>query len=314
MVVSDADFLQLKNQVDNLKVELGTDPSGIYPTVEDRVDAMNTQIDALVSEFSIPMAGDLSGVNTNAKVIKIQGFAVSNTTPLDGYVLQYNNSASQWQPKAVSLGGFTAGGDLTGSSSSQNVVDLTITGETNGSMLYFNGTNWVNRTPGSDGYILTANGAGAPTWNNSITGMTNVRAASYTMQPNGAGTTALYSFHDAFNTTSNTQITPRSLAIGSGEGVVVTCVLTGTDAFTGDGGTNRVITITKSGKYYRPSVGALTISGITTVQDLTPPYGDTTPCDLSLVINGNSLDIKVTGATGLNAKWQLETYVRVVPL
>jgi len=123
----------------------------------------------------------------------------------------------------------------------------------------------------------------------------------------------LDSYQDFFSTTSNTQFTARTLSLNGGFGYVLTCVLTGIDAYTGDGGTNRVITITKTGKYYRQtSVSSLVACGATTVQDITPPYGDTNFCDLSLVIVGNTIEIKVTGEISLNAKWQLETYLRTV--
>jgi hypothetical protein len=62
------------------------------------------------------------------------------------------------------LGG-TVGGDLSGTLPNPTVVDLTITGEQQGSVLYYNGTNWVQLPPGTDGYVLTTNGIGAnPEW------------------------------------------------------------------------------------------------------------------------------------------------------
>jgi len=45
------------------------------------------------------------------------------------------------------------------------VTDLTMAGEAQGNILYFNGTNWVVLAPGTNGYVLKAQGAGAnPTW------------------------------------------------------------------------------------------------------------------------------------------------------
>jgi len=47
------------------------------------------------------------------------------------------------------------------------VTDLTISGESQGDLLYFNGTNWVRLSPGTDGQQLQTNGAGAnPSWEN----------------------------------------------------------------------------------------------------------------------------------------------------
>lgn len=44
-------------------------------------------------------------------------------------------------------------------------TDLNLSGETQGSTAYFNGTNWVQLPPSQDGYVLTTHGVGAnPTW------------------------------------------------------------------------------------------------------------------------------------------------------
>jgi len=59
----------------------------------------------------------------------------------------------------------TVGGDLSGSLPNPSVVDLTITGEEQGSVLYFDGSNWVQLPPGDDGYALITHDTGAnPTW------------------------------------------------------------------------------------------------------------------------------------------------------
>ncbi len=57
-------------------------------------------------------------------------------------------------------------GDLSGSYfTGVTVTDLTITGEQQGSILYFNGSNWVHLAPGTSGRFLQTLGTGAnPTW------------------------------------------------------------------------------------------------------------------------------------------------------
>jgi hypothetical protein len=60
------------------------------------------------------------------------------------------------------------GGDLSGSLPNPEVTDLTITGEEQGSVLYFDGTNWTQLPPNTNGYVLTTHGTGAdPTWEQS---------------------------------------------------------------------------------------------------------------------------------------------------
>ena len=70
------------------------------------------------------LSGDISesaSVAGQLTVASIQGVVISGT-PLSGYTLQATSgSAASWQ---VAASGFTAGGDLTGTSTSQNVVNI----------------------------------------------------------------------------------------------------------------------------------------------------------------------------------------------
>ena len=81
------------------------------------------------NQASQTMGGDVSGTTTSATVTKIQGNSVavqSLGSSQDGYALTWDNADGYWKAKAESGGGggFTAGGDLSGSSSSQTVIKI----------------------------------------------------------------------------------------------------------------------------------------------------------------------------------------------
>lgn len=284
----------------------------------------------------VQLAGDLAGTSTSVTVSRINGSTVPAGGSLTtGTVLRATGastlaygaldlanasavtgilpSANLFQATTGTSGAVRLTGDLGGTASAPTVVDLTITSEANGSTIYFNGTNWVNRAAGTANYVFTANGAAAPTWNNSISAMTDVRSQIFSLDPVSGTAANSRVFYDAFTTTSNTQYTARTISFAAGVSAVVTCCITGVDANTGGGGTNRVISITKSGKYYRAVAGSLQISGSSTVQDHTPTWGDDqSAIDLSFVVSSNDLQIKVTGQSTFNAKWSMETTVRLV--
>lgn len=87
---------------------------------------------------------------------------ISTPGMVDGYALgtEFYDINAQ-----LNILGGILGGDLSGTLPNPTVVDLSITGEEQGSVLYFNGTNWVQLSPGEDGYALITHNTGAnPTW------------------------------------------------------------------------------------------------------------------------------------------------------
>lgn len=87
--------------------------------------------------------------------------------------------------------GTAATGDVSGNYPGPlSVTDFTIAGEVQGSILYFDGTNWVQLPPGTSGQVLTTNGGGAdPSWQASSGGSAALLFGANSV---GASTTTRY--------------------------------------------------------------------------------------------------------------------------
>jgi len=109
---------------------------------------------------------------------------------------------------AVAIGTVNAEGSSTSlarADHTHQVTGLAITSQVQGSVLYFNGTNWVQLSPGTSGNFLTTQGAGAnPTWSAGIalssTTPANVVKGTSAV---GVGTTAARSDHQHDITTAS---------------------------------------------------------------------------------------------------------------
>lgn len=133
--VDGARFRHKANQID-LYPTLNIDGYTTVTNVQDALEVLQGIVtppviaDATtVSKGIVQLAGDIGGLATNVRVTSIQGRPVSTLSPNDGDVLTWNNSIHSWTPSSASTT-FTAGGDLIGTNTFQQVRSLTGTAGT----------------------------------------------------------------------------------------------------------------------------------------------------------------------------------------
>lgn len=118
-------FRQQASTVDVTPITIDGNPC---TTVQQAVVALNgglntyTPTDATtLAKGIVQLAGDIGGTASSVTVTRLQGRDFAATAPTSNQVISWNGST--WLPSAVP-GAFSAGGDLTGTNVSQNVVSL----------------------------------------------------------------------------------------------------------------------------------------------------------------------------------------------
>jgi len=158
------------NSIDNIEQELGVDPQGIYANVRIRLDILESRIGGYYGPpINETAGGDLSGLYPSPTVVGLQNNPVESGflgLAQDGYVLTWNNFNRQWEalPSTGGSGGFTAGGDLSGSSINQTVIGLqnnpilagTLGAGQTGYVLTWDGTEW-EAEPSAGSFSLVTN-------------------------------------------------------------------------------------------------------------------------------------------------------------
>jgi hypothetical protein len=110
-------------------LNLGTAASitGTLPAGNQAAQTLTGDVVGNTGANTLTLAGDVTGRAGVTVVGKLQGNPVqsgTNAAAQDGYILTWVNASTQYQAKPAAAG-FTAGGDLSGTSSSQNVNKIT---------------------------------------------------------------------------------------------------------------------------------------------------------------------------------------------
>src|ERR1019366_6871665 len=109
-------------------LNLGTAASitGTLPAGNQAAQTLTGDVVGNTGANTLTLAGDVTGRAGVTVVGKLQGNPVqsgTNAAAQDGYILTWVNASTQYQAKPAAAG-FTAGGDLSGTSSSQNVIKI----------------------------------------------------------------------------------------------------------------------------------------------------------------------------------------------
>lgn len=144
---------------------------------------------------------------------------------MSGFLGQNSSGGGGSPATSGSLGTIKLAGDLSGTANTPTVVDLTISGETQGALLYFNGTNWVKLDPTTTGKVLQTNGVAAnPTWENVLnSGIatisfgaapgTNIVSIDVTGQTNITSTSVVKAYMNKNSTTDHNGIEHQMLGL-----------------------------------------------------------------------------------------------------
>ncbi len=98
---------------------------------------------------TVYLTGDVDGSSAGTTVVALQHVPIDGTEPTDGQILSYSSVDGYWHATDASAGSFTAGGDLSGTDSSQTVQKI-----------HGNAVDAIVNSTAQDGYVLTWSASG----------------------------------------------------------------------------------------------------------------------------------------------------------
>lgn len=102
---------------DYLQQALAADGTLVTTSTNSYTGTTNTNLANSSRPGLVQLAGDLNTPVTSPKVVGLQGVSLATTSPIDGQVLTYSASGSQWQPVTPSSGGTSWTANIDGGNS-----------------------------------------------------------------------------------------------------------------------------------------------------------------------------------------------------
>ncbi|PKL84471.1 MAG: hypothetical protein CVV22_12830, partial [Ignavibacteriae bacterium HGW-Ignavibacteriae-1] len=162
-------------QVTNAKLASGIDATKL---ADGSVDNTEFQyLDGATSNIQTQLNAKMTNALTNTNIFVGDASNVATGVAMSGDATISN------------AGVLTIGNDaITTAKIIDNAVDgekIQISGNTTGSMMYYDGTDWVQLSPGVSGQLLQTSGAAAPTWVNAPSGSLPPGSDKQTIRHNG---------------------------------------------------------------------------------------------------------------------------------
>lgn len=129
---------------------INSSPYSVKSLNSNTADTANTATTA--ANISNPLAGDVTGIQSNTSVVRLRGRTVASTLPNNGQVLKFNATNSQWEPANDETATPGSGGTITGVTAGTGLTG----GGTTGSVSLAIANAGVGTTQVADGAVTAA--------------------------------------------------------------------------------------------------------------------------------------------------------------